>query len=95
MNESITQISSEQPILPIKRITPEQIEKFKKFLNQFSDDGKDLNVKIKRLKDSDLTISGKSANDIMNEIQATFFANFEVIEKPKSNLPSRLSNVAK
>jgi hypothetical protein len=95
LNDSITQLSSEQPILPIKKINPEQIEKFKKFLSQFSDNGQDLSIQFKRLKDSELTISGKSAADLMSELQATFFANFEVIEKPKSDLPSRLSNVAK
>ncbi len=98
LNHSIEKMVLEQPLIPIKTIAPEQISKFKKFVSQFSDDGKDLNLKLVRTKEIDFNISGRPIADIMNELQATFFSNFGMTSpnlQPKSDIQNRLSKVAK
>ncbi len=98
LNHSIEKMAVEQPLVPIKAISTEQINKFKKFISQFSANGKDLNLHLVRTKEVDFNISGKAIGDIMNELQATFFSNFENVaspSQPKSDLQNRLSKVAK
>ncbi len=93
LNTAIDNMKRDNPLIPFKPVSSDQSSKFREYLKQFAVNEKDLILDVKRQKDSPVTISGKPIDVIANEIQAMFFNNPTSI--PKSNLQSRLSNVAK
>jgi hypothetical protein len=97
LNHSINQMLMENPILPIKPIDTKQIEKFKTYVSQFSENGQDLKIHLLREDRGDLLLSGRPMMSILNELQSIFFSNFTEAPSttPKDRLDARLRNVAK
>lgn len=76
LNRYVDKISNTDQLLPIKRVSDEQINTFSGMLKRLSLTDKEDDVLLKLVRDKDsATISGKPFMLVIKQLQALFFAN--------------------